>query len=54
MPVTGRSFRVYYDGNDPNRLVREEQVPPGIDEQGAKDGLLGAGAVEKVLTTLLR
>jgi len=51
---TGRSFRVFYDDNDPNKVVREEQVGPGAGEQGPKDGLLGAGAVEKVLTSQLR
>ena len=49
--LTGRSFHVFYDENDPNKLVREEQAPPSVDEQGAKDGLLGAGAVETVLAT---
>ncbi len=48
--LTGRSFRVFYDDNDPNKVVREEQIDPGAGEQGPKDGLLGAGAVEKVLT----
>jgi len=52
--VTGRSFRVFYEDSDPNKLVREEQVEPGAAEQGPKDGLLGAGAVEKVLTTQLQ
>lgn len=51
--LTGRSFHVFYDENDPNRLLREEQIAPGTDEQGPKDGLMGAGFVEKVLTTLL-
>lgn len=51
--LTGRPFRALYDDNDPNKLLREEQVQPGEAEQGAKDGLLGAGAVEKVLTGLL-
>lgn len=51
--LTGRSYRVFYDDNDPNKLVREEQVQPDEPEQGAKDGLLGAGAVEKVLTGIV-
>lgn len=52
--LTGRTFKVFYDDNDPNRVLREEQVLPGSAEQGPKDGLMGAGFVEKVLTTLLR
>lgn len=51
--LTGRSFRVIYDDNDPNRLVREERVEPGVDEQGPTDGLGGAGWVEIRLTKLL-
>lgn len=52
--LTGRSIKVLYDDNDPNRVIREEQVQPGVAEQLPKDGLLGAGAVEKLLTALLR
>ena len=51
--LTGRSYRVFYDDDDPNKLVREEQVEPGADEQGPKDGLMGAGFAEKALTSLL-
>lgn len=51
--LTGRSFHVFYDGDDPAKLLREEQIAPGTDEQGPKDGLMGAGFAEKVLTTLL-
>jgi hypothetical protein len=52
--LTGRSFRVFYADDDPNELVREEEVLPGEAEQDPKDGMLGAGAVEKLLTALLR
>ena len=52
--LTGRSFTVFYDGDDPAKLVREEQIAPGAGEQGPKDGLMGAGYVEKVLTALLQ
>jgi len=52
--LTGRSFRVIYDADDPARLLREEQIAPGTAEQGPKDGLMGAGFVEKVLTGALR
>jgi hypothetical protein len=51
--LTGRSLKVFYDDDDPNKLVREEQVRPGEAEQGPKDGLMGAGFAEKALTSLL-
>jgi hypothetical protein len=51
--LTGRSFKVFYDDDDPNKLVREEQIAPGSAEQVPKDGLMGAGFVEKALTELL-
>jgi hypothetical protein len=46
-------FRVFYDDDDPNRVLREEQVAPGEAEQGPKDGLMGAGFAEGALTRLL-
>ena len=52
--LTGRSFNVTYDNNDPSLLVGESQIAPGAEEQGPKDGLMGAGFAEKVLTNLLR
>jgi hypothetical protein len=51
--LTGRSFRVSYDDADPNRLLSEEEIPSVEAEQLPKDGLFGAGAVEKILTKLL-
>jgi hypothetical protein len=51
--LTGRSFWVFYDDNDPNRLLREEQVARGEAEQAPKDGLMGANFAENVLTRLL-
>lgn len=51
--LTGRSFRVTYDPDDPNQLVREVEVAPGQLEQGPRDAMAGAGAVEKILTSLL-
>jgi hypothetical protein len=48
--VTGRSFPVFYDVNDPGRRLREERVVPGEAEQGPKDGLLGVGFAEGILT----
>jgi hypothetical protein len=51
--LTGRSFRVFYNDDDPNKLIREERAAPGEGKQGPKDGLMGAGFAEKVLTSLL-
>lgn len=51
--LTGRSFRVFYADDDPNRLLREERVAPGAAEQGPKDGLMGAGFAETILSNLL-
>lgn len=51
--LTGRSFQVFYDEHDPNRVVREVQVPPGEAEQGPRDGLMGAGYTETVLNQLV-
>lgn len=51
--LTGRSFRVHYSDDDPNMVLREEQVAPGEAEQAPKDGLMGAGFAEAILTRLL-
>lgn len=51
--LTGRSFHVFYDDNDPSRVLREKRVPPGEAEQAPKDGLMGAGFTEAILTRLL-
>lgn len=51
--LTGRSYRVFYDDNNPNRVLREQQVAPGEAEQAPKDGLMGAGFAEAALTQLL-
>jgi hypothetical protein len=52
--LTGRSFRVFYDEDDLVTVLREEQVALGVGEQGPKDGLMGAGYAEIVLTNLVR
>jgi len=52
--LTGRTFQVFYDDLDPWQLLGERQVPPGVAEQGPKDGLMGFGYVELVLTRMLR
>jgi hypothetical protein len=51
--LTGRSFRVFYDDDDPNKVLSEEQVAPGEAEQAPKDGLMGAGFAEAALLRLL-
>lgn len=51
--LTGRSFKVVYADDDPNEILREEQAAPGVAEQGPKDGLMGSGFVEKVLTGIV-
>lgn len=51
--LTGRSFKVTYDEDDPARMLEEEKIPPRAAGQGPKDGLMGAGFVEKVLTSAM-
>jgi hypothetical protein len=51
--LTGRSFAVVYDPDDPNRLLREDEISPGTAEQCPRDAMAGAGAVEIRLTRLL-
>lgn len=51
--LTGRAFKVIYDDANPNRLVREKKVDPDDLVGFPKDGLSGAGAVERILTRLL-
>ena len=52
--LSGRSFKVYYDDDDPNKRVKEEQIRPGTAEHGPTAGLMGAGYVEEVLSDALR
>lgn len=51
--LTGRAFKVIYDDADPNRLLSEERIDPSELVSMPKDGLSGAGAVERILTRLL-
>jgi len=51
--LTGRAYKVIYDDGDPNRLLREEGIDPRELASMPKDGLSGAGAMERVLTRLL-
>ncbi|KYH42966.1 immunity 26/phosphotriesterase HocA family protein [Branchiibius sp. NY16-3462-2] len=52
--LSGRSFKVTYAEDDPSRLVREDRILPGAAEQRPRDGLMGPGFVEKVLTGAAR
>jgi hypothetical protein len=52
--LTGRSFLVFYDDRNPNHMIREEELAPDSAVNQPKDGLSGAGAIEIVLTSLLR
>lgn len=45
--LTGRSFRVIYDDDDPNKVLKEEQVAPGEAEQAPKDGPMGIDSPRK-------
>jgi Immunity protein 26 len=52
--LTGRTFRVIYDDDDPNRFVREERLTPDeVSTDAPKDGLMGPGFAEAILTRLL-
>jgi hypothetical protein len=51
--LTGRVFKVIYDDANPNRVLREERIDPNELATMPKDGLSGAGAVERILTRLL-
>jgi hypothetical protein len=51
--LTGRAFKVTYDDADPNTLLCEERIDPHELARMPKDGLSGAGAVERILTRLV-
>jgi hypothetical protein len=51
--LTGRALKIIYDDADPNRFLREERIEPSELASLPKDGLSGAGAVERILTRLL-
>jgi len=51
--LTGRAFRAHYSDDDPNRLLREEQVSSAEIESLPKDGVCGAGYVEERLSHML-
>ncbi len=51
--LSGRAWRVEYADDDLNRPIRETPVSQAEAEALPRDGALGAGAVELVLTSLL-
>lgn len=51
--LTGRWFLMFYDDDDPLRLLREEQVPAAATQGLPQDGLMGAGFVEMSLSRIL-
>jgi hypothetical protein len=52
--ISGRAFRVTYSGEDLTDPVREEPISEDECDTLPRDALGGAGAVERVLTALLR
>lgn len=50
--LSGRSFHVFYDPDDPNKRLREVRIGPE-DQQGPEDGAMGAVYVEEQLSALL-
>lgn len=53
-PFSGRTIKVTYDADDPNKFIKAESVSPSPATQGPEDGLMGAGFVEERLTMLTR
>jgi hypothetical protein len=51
--LTGRSFMVFYDDQDPGRLKGERQIASGEVFEGPEDGLMGVGFAEGRLDRLL-
>jgi Immunity protein 26 len=51
--LTGRSFHVFYDDKTPTKCSVRSRVAPGEAQQAPKDGLMGAGFTEAILTQLL-
>jgi len=51
--LTGRTLRVIYADDDPNKRLRTETISPADAYQGPEDGLMGDGFVEIRLTKLL-
>lgn len=51
--ISGRTFRVLYDEQDPGSPPREERLPAGAMAYGLQDRLMGGGSVERTLTRLL-
>jgi hypothetical protein len=51
--LTGRTYEVIYDEDDPNRVVREEPSTPEATRALPRDGLAGPGFLERQLAELL-
>jgi hypothetical protein len=52
--LTGRSFLVWYDDDNPNQVIREDLIPPGQTAAGPRDGLMGHRYVEALLDRIVR
>lgn len=52
--LTGRAFKVIYDDNDPSWPVCQKRIDAKELSDLPTDDLFGSGAVERVLTGLLR
>lgn len=50
--LSGKTFLVSYSDFDPNVVVLEQEVQPGVAEQMPPDGLMGYGYAEKYLSGL--
>lgn len=51
--LTGRYFRVTYDENDPSVMIGNEQIDEEEARVLSRDGLMGAGFAEQVLTQMI-
>jgi hypothetical protein len=51
--LTGKYFAVEYADDDPNLAIRETKITGEECSVMPPDGLLGSGAVERVLTAIL-
>ncbi len=52
-PLTGVDFLVYYDDDDPSERIRIERVDGGVPAGAQPDRMMGAGSVERHLTSSL-
>ena len=52
-PVSNRAFKVSYADGDPGMIIEEIRIGPDEAQALPKDGLHGAGAVERLMSQLL-